>query len=184
MGKLHTGIFGPSLSGKTFLAKYLSKMLWERHGIRSVVLDPIGDDWGPHAIVFTADKEEEFWAFVWSHTGYAVFVDEGTEMIGRDKELIPVFTRIRHQGHKLFVIGHRGSSLLPIMRDQISTLFLFRQTKKACEIWAEQFVNDQIFKAMELDEYEFLWVEISKPKLELKPQKLNLNAKQTAKQTG
>jgi hypothetical protein len=184
MGKLHTGIFGPSLSGKTVLAKHLSRQLWLRHGIKSLVLDPIGDDWGEWAIVYTADKQPEFWAHVWREKRFAVFVDEGTEMISRDKDLIPVFTRIRHNQHKLFVVGHRGSSLLPIMRDQISTIFLFRQTKKACEIWAEQFVNDQIFKAMDLNEYEFLWVEINTPKMELIPQKLNLkNENQPAAST-
>jgi hypothetical protein len=123
----------------------------------------MGDEWGPHAKVFTAAQEKEFWEAVWASNRCAVFVDEGTEMIARDKDLIPAFTRIRHNNHKLFVIGHRGESLLPIMRDQITTLFLFRQTEKSAEIWAEQFTDKDIMKATTLKEYEFLWVEMFKP---------------------
>ena len=168
VSKLHTGIFGPSLSGKTTLAKFLSKDMYRRHKIESLVLDPIGDDWGEHAQVFTATEEEQFWTKVWSSKRKAVFVDEGTEMIGRDKDLIPAFTRIRHQQHKLFVIGHRGNSLLPVMRDQISTLFLFRQTEKAAEIWVEQFTNEDIIQSTTLGQYEFIWVDMFGPVRKMK----------------
>jgi hypothetical protein len=183
MGKLHTGIFGPSLSGKTVLAKHISTDLYRRHGIKSLVLDPIQDDWGTHSTVFAGDEESQkkFWEKVWQEKRHAVFVDEGTEMISRNEELVPAFTRIRHQGHKLFVIGHRGNSLLPIMRDQISTLFLFRQTEKAAAIWAEQFTNDDIMIATSLKQHEFIWVELYSEK-KLVPQKLALGKSNEAQQ--
>lgn len=160
MGKLHTGIFGPSLSGKTTLAKSLSAKLYRDHQIGSLVLDPLMDQWGEGAKVFSAEDEEKFWAAVWSEKRKMVVVDEGTEMIARSRELIPAFTRIRHRGHKLFVIGHRGDSLLPVMRDQISELYLFRQTEKSAQIWADQFTNEDILQATQLEQYEFIRVEL------------------------
>lgn len=164
MSQLHIGIFGPSLSGKTTLAKHLSENLFAGHKIESLVLDPIGDDWGKHSKVFIPDGEEEeremvekdFWDEVWSSNRKLVIVDEGTETINNDRKLIPAFTRIRHRGHKLMVIGHRGTTLLPIMRDQISSLYLFRQSNKAAEIWVEQFSDDRIEQATKLNQYEFL----------------------------
>lgn len=156
MGRLPSGFFGGSLSGKTTLAKHISAAIYRRYGIKSLVLDPVGDDWGPHAKVFSAAQEDEFWREVWASRRMAIFVDEGTEMIGRDKELIPAFTRIRHLGHIFHVIGHRGDSLLPVMRDQIGTLYLFRQTPKSSEIWQECFACEEIEAATRLKQYEFL----------------------------
>ncbi len=147
------GIFGPSLAGKTTLAKYLSREYWQKCKMRTLVLDPTNDDWGQQAMVFTDDAK--FWDAVWKTQNCLVIADEASETINRDKELIPVFTRLRHHHHKLIVIGHSGVNLLPIMRQQIDTLYLFRQSRKACLIWCEDFIEDGFADAYTLKQYEF-----------------------------
>lgn len=148
------GIFGPSLSGKTTLAKALSMAYWAKSKIRSLVLDPNQEQWGAQAWVTT--DEEKFWDVAWKTTGSLVIVDESTETINRDKGLVAVFTRLRHRQHKLLVIGHSGVNLLPIMRQQIDELFLFKTSPKAAAIWAEELAQPGFLAATELGQYEFL----------------------------
>lgn len=153
------GIFGPKLSGKTTLAKELSRQHWVRAQRRSLVLDINLENWGPQAWV--TDNEEKFWHVVWRANGKPslVIVDEATETINRDKGLIRVFTRLRHLHHKLIVIGHHGSNLLPIMRDQFDTLYLFRQSEKSAKEWAETMTQPGFEAAAGLPQYEFLYGE-------------------------
>jgi molybdopterin-guanine dinucleotide biosynthesis protein len=156
MGKGRYGVFGGSESGKTTLVKHLVPIHFEKHKMDALVLDPIGDDWGEHSKRFGSDQEEAFWKEVWSSRNKVIVIDEGTEMIARDKTLIPVFTRLRHCHHVLYVIGHRGDSLLPVMRDQLSTVYLFRQNPSSAKIWSETFACEDIMLSTGLRQYEFL----------------------------
>lgn len=160
---LHYGIFGPGLSGKTTLAKQLSRFYWRKDRIKSLVLDPNNDsDWGPQAWV--TNDEDLFWDMVWyREVDCALFVEEAAETIARDNSKTSLFTRVRHRrgpngpGHRLHIIGHSGSNLLPQQRDQVHTLYLFKQTPKSADIWAEQFCDKRIMKSCYLNKYEFLF---------------------------
>lgn len=148
---------GPKLSGKSTLAMTLSREYWRKHKMRSLVLDPNLDPWGPQAWV--TDDEEKFWDVVWRTQQALVIVDEAGETINRDKGLINVFTRLRHKHHKLIVIGHSGVNLLPIMRQQLDTLYLFRQAKPAAAMWAEDMTQEGFRGAVALEQFEFLYGE-------------------------
>ncbi len=155
MADLHVGIFGPGLSGKTTLGKYLSRCYWNDHGIKSIALDIHRENWGPQCYV-TANPEE-FDKMVWLEKSCAVFIDETSDTIDRNKGMTKFFTRIRHNGHKLHVMGHDGSSLLPVMRQQLQTLFLFKQSEDPAKEWAKLYGNRKIMEAVTLNQYEFLW---------------------------
>lgn len=155
------GIFGPKLSGKSTLAKSLAKAYWKLETRRTLVFDPNGENWGPQAWV-TAN-EDVFWPAIWKTTGCLLIVEEAASTISRERELIPVFTRIRHQGHKVIIVGHSGGDLLPVMRQQIDTLFLFRQPPEAADIWRRLFSQEEIMRACKLGRYEFLHAEIFSP---------------------
>lgn len=154
MSKQHIGIFGPGQSGKTTLAKSVSESMQKRHGFDSLVLDPNGEHW--KASKFTTTDEEAFWPVVWKSERCLIVVEEATEMIARNKDLIGLFTRIRHKGHKLMVIGHNGTNLLPIMREQIHFLFLFRQPFASAKLWSDTMAEDRLIQATTLKQYEFL----------------------------
>lgn len=151
---MHVGIFGPGRGGKTTCAKRLSKAGWETARLRSLVWDINGEQWGRHALLFM--QEEPFWRQVWREKSCLVFVDEAAETIKRDSSKTSLFTRIRHRGHKLVVIGHSGANLLPVQRQQISTLFLFRQSPEGAALWAELYADRRIMAATALKRYEFL----------------------------
>ena len=163
------GIFGPKLSGKTTLAKALSREYFLKCKLRTLVLDPNNDDWGKQSLVFT--DEEKFWPVVWQSQNCLVIVDEAAATIRRDRDLIPVFTRLRHLHHKLIVIGHSGMDLLPVMRQQFDELFLFRQPESAAKVWAETMTQKGLLQSGELQQFEFLHT-----KLYGTPRKLRLQA--------
>lgn len=148
---------GPKLSGKTTLAMALSREYWRKHKMRSLVLDPNLDNWGKQAWV--TDNEEKFWAAVWKTQRCLVIVDEAAETINRDKGLTAVFTRLRHRHHKLIVIGHSGTNLLPIMRQQLDTLYLFRQAEDDAKRWCKDMTQPGFEAAVELEQYDFLYGE-------------------------
>lgn len=155
MARLHVGIFGSGLSGKTTLAKGITGAAFKSSRITTLVLDPNNERWGDHAKVFT--DEDAFWHAVWNeYTGCLVVVEEAAETIRRDNKKTSLFTRIRHRGHKLIVVGHGGTNLLPVQREQIHHLYLFRQSPKAAELWAELWADERIMESTRLDQYEFL----------------------------
>lgn len=157
------GIFGPKLSGKTTLAIKLSEQYWLQQKRRSLVFDPHLETWGQQALVMTDEKE--FWPIVWKSQGCLVIVEEAAATIRRERELLPVFTRLRHNHHLLLVVGHSGMDLLPTMRQQLDTLYLFRQPEEACKIWAMTFTQRELFEAANLGQYEFLATSMySKPR--------------------
>lgn len=160
------GIMGPKLSGKTTLAMTISKEYWAKHRMRSLVLDPNLDEWGKQAWV--TQDEVKFWAAVWRTQQCLVIVDEAAETINRDKGLIPVFTRLRHLHHKLIVIGHTGVNLLPVMRQQLDTLYLFRQSRQAADLWAQDMTQEGFEAATMLNQFEFLYGEKFRPPVKMK----------------
>lgn len=164
------GIFGPKKSGKTTLARHLSRKFWITQRMRTLVYD-INQDfiWGNQA--WNTNDEKKFWQAVWKLERCVVIVDEAAATIKRDRDLIPAFTRIRHQHHIFIVIGHSGTDLLPVMRDQIDAIFLFRQNKKASQLWADTMTEDGLLAAATLNQYEFIF-----HRMYSKPQKLKLDA--------
>lgn len=148
------GIFGPKLSGKTTLAKKLSQGYWNKHKVRTLVLDINQDEWGEHA--WATDDEKKFWTAAWKTRNCLIIVDEAAETIRRDKSLLPVFTRMRHCDHILLVIGHSGVNLLPAMREQFDTVYLFRQSESAAKVWAEVMTEKGLLGATELQQFEFI----------------------------
>ena len=122
--------------------------------MRALVLDPHREKWGDHSLVFT--QEEKFWETVWAARHCVVVCEEASTTLRRDREFMPAFTRIRHNHHKLIVVGHSGTDLLPGMRAQIGTLYLFLQSKRAAEIWAETMADPRILEAQNLRQFEFL----------------------------
>ena len=150
------GIFGPKKSGKTTLGQYLGREYWNAENRRCLVNDPNNSEWGPH--FWVAKNEDEFWATAWKTQNCLLICDDAAASIARDGDLVDVFTRINHNGHKLLVIGHSGVNLLPQMREQMDTLYLFKTSPKAAAMWFEIFPDPALDSAVHLGRYEFLYV--------------------------
>lgn len=164
-------IAGASECGKTTLAIELSRAYWRDKGIATLALDPWGHNWGKQA--WTTSDEETFFGkwddkkkkfdesgVIWKRRGDLVIVDEGSSTIARDRELIPLFTKIRHQEHTLIVICHDATDLLPTMRRMLNELFLFLQTSKSVETWQQDLPGMKgLEQATTLGRFEFVHCE-------------------------
>lgn len=151
---LRVGVFGQTLCGKTKLAKFMVQAVCRRENKIALVLDINREDWGSHAVV-TANFEK-FERVVWGVKGLVVVIDEGTETIARDRAKIGLFTRIRHQGHHLFVMAHDGTTLLPVQRNQLTEICQFQCTPEQAELWRDRFADDEMRRAPSLLCYQFL----------------------------
>jgi ABC-type Mn2+/Zn2+ transport system ATPase subunit len=158
------GIFGPSESGKTTLAKKISRHISKAEGRKSFVLDPVAaSNWGPHAQVYTDDT---FWDEIFTkHENGLVIVDDASVTIDRDSKYSGLFTTLRHKGHKLIVIGHNAGNLLPQMRDQLQRIFLFLQNEDSVKKWHALFPGQDLDQAMQLKQYQFITVANHEPLL-------------------
>lgn len=162
---IHTAILGPSLFGKSNLAKHLAAGYWTAGRRRSLVLDPTTQPgephgWPPCCLVFQGEgpgpRAAFFKAVFETYRHCAVFFDEGGE-VERDKDLNPYFTRIRHRYHLFHYIGHNYTDLLPKQRNQIRNLFLFWQcATPAAETIAREWSDVRLLEAPKLPPYEFL----------------------------
>lgn len=163
----YLGIFGRRLSGKTTLTIAVCRGSHANNGRLSVVLDPKMHEhvWGPHCYVTNA---REKWLWKWQHPqcrNCNIVWEESATTIKRDADLVDVFTaKAGERGHRLIVTGHSGSSLLPVMREQLTELMLFRQSRREAEMWAEQFADDKILAAcsLDFDRREFLHVRMGR----------------------
>ncbi len=153
--RLHVGIFGPSLCGKSNVAKWLMVAYWRSLGVRSIVCDPNRDQLWPSCALRFFDPEK-FFPYVWRVRNCAVFIDEAGGTVRRNNDLTEYFTRGRQYGHVLHVMGHRATNLLPEQRDQFETLFLFTQSPSAVKIWADEWADPRFEQALTLPKYEFL----------------------------
>ena len=149
---IHAGIFGPTLCGKTVLARALCAD-FERRGVHCLVLDPYDADWPAS---WQTRKMPEFIAKAKASRSCALFVDESGQLDMRDSDHEWILTGSRHWGHIAHVIGQSGVQLTPLGRSSITRLFLFRSTEETAEYWREAFVDDRIREATTLERFEFV----------------------------
>jgi len=164
----HTGIFGPTQCGKTTLGKSLCTD-WERRKWSCLVLDPLGSKW---PCTWQTEDAEDFIAKAKQAKNCKLFVDEAGLTINRERAMQWLFVTARHWGHQTFVLGHAGGQLLPVMRQQIGVLYLFRTHPDEVDMWQHQFIGSDLSRAAQLQQYEFLKVEQFAPVRG--PLKLNL----------
>ncbi len=72
----------------------------------------------------------------------------------------------------LYVMCHSATDLLPGMRNNLTETFLFRQTEKSAEWWAETFMENGLLAAQYLPvkSYEFLHYKPDSPVVKRKLQ--------------
>jgi hypothetical protein len=154
--RLHVGIFGPSLCGKSNVGKWLMWIYWTHFRVRSIVLDPNEDQlWPSCALRFF--EAEKFWEFAWKQRGCAIFADEmSSKKTKRNGDITEIFTRGRQRNHVVHIMGHYPTNLLPEQRAQIQTYFLFDQMPDAAEKLAREWSEPRMVGCVGLPQFEFL----------------------------
>lgn len=150
-------VIGPSKCGKTTLAIAMVHQMRRRHGLRSLVFDPFKakNNWGPAAWV-TSDLDT-FKTVVFSVKGCAVFWDESSDSLDKNsRDDRRFFTRIRHEHKAFFLIAHDLTVMNPLMRGNLSDLYLFAQGPKRAALYAEDFNDPDLMQLTQLQKREFI----------------------------
>lgn len=140
---MHSLIIGMSESGKTTLAKIFARELKKR-GKKVVVLDPLNDpDWGK--VDFRTEDCDEFLDYCKNNQNLYVFIDEGSESIGRyDVEMQWFATQSRHWGHSCFFITQGCTQIAPIIRGQCRVVYCFAVGESDTKLMAEEFRKKEL----------------------------------------
>jgi len=158
----HSLVLGMTESGKTTLAKKLSKE-YQARGIGVIVLDPLQDpEWSdkPDSDLFfqTTDKDE-FLASVKASKRCAVFIDESGESVGQyDTAMHWLATRGRHYGHNCHFLSQRGQQIAKTVRDQCGRLYLFTCSLTDAKILADEWNKPELREAHGLEQGQFFIV--------------------------
>jgi hypothetical protein len=128
----HTGYYGITQSGKTTIARAVSRSLAKsKHQI--VVYDPVGTmthggDWPENAIVY--DDREKFLRDVANMQHAQLFIDEADEIFSHEqKENFWIMSRGRHRGLYTHLITQRPNRVHPTARSQCTRAYLCKLNK-------------------------------------------------------
>lgn len=156
----HTLYTGVTESGKTTLARIVSRDLYKR-GFKVVVYDPLGTDtagggWGEGAIIFS--DREPFLDFIYSPECFNahIFIDEAHNVFGHEmKDNFWLLTEGRHFGMFLHILTQRPKKVHPDVRSNCGRCFMFRLANSdAIEIGADYGFSD--LHKISLDRGDFL----------------------------
>lgn len=143
------------MSGKTTLAQKIVEE-HRKAGFGILVFDPMDDpDW-------KCDRQftqfEPFLECAYKATRCLLVVEECGTVVGQyPKPRVEwLGTRARHWGHRTLFIGQAPVQISATMREQCATLFAFKTNKRRAQMWADEFIDDDILKAQELEQYQFI----------------------------
>lgn len=151
---MHAIILGITETGKTTLAFSLAAK-YKARGIRVLVLDPDKrKNWNAD---FITDDPDLFVETCKLNQGCALFIDEGSVTIGRYAGSSQwLATNARKWGHKAHFITQRAQQIDPNVRNQCTTIFLFKQSVDDAKILSKDFVAPSLLDACSLKKGEYL----------------------------
>lgn len=170
----HTLFAGVTESGKTTLARYISRKLCALNN-RVVVYDPMGTptaggEWGEKAVIFRDDTPERFLKYLdRSDVNHAhVFCDEaGDYLTVSDKENHWLFRRGRHKGLFMYPIMQRPKMVAPNVRSMCGTAFVFRLAVDDADEIGKDFGHTKLSNIVStLDTGQYVKLKSGSPKIE------------------
>lgn len=155
LDETYFGVIGQGKSGKTTLAKALARG-FRSAGVKVLALPLPGDHWA-EADWQTTDLDR-FNAMFWRARQCAVFMEfSDAEVEKNDERYKRMFTKGRHQGHRVFVIAQHYSQLPTSIRDQLEALWLFSCGKRTAKEFAEGFADDDLFLQVGAPRFRYLF---------------------------
>lgn len=155
--KGHNIIIGMTGSGKSSLLKWEIIPKFRKRGIKSAVLDPLGDpgfgaDW-------QTKNPDQFLAYAFKVQNHILIVDEGGQAIGRyNKPMLALATTVRHRGNFSFFVTHGVTDLSKTIREQCANVFLFACSRDNFEMIADRWDQPELLNMPRLDAGQFYFV--------------------------
>lgn len=156
----HTLFTGVTESGKTTLARYVSRLLLSKKQ-NVMVYDPVqtetrGGGWGEKAIIFNDFDQMIDFIEEKNITHHHLFIDEAMEHFGvGDKHNHWLATRGRHKHLYCNFLAQRPKMIAPNVRTQCRTCYMFRLSPDDMDSIGEDFGHGNLSR-FNLEQGEFL----------------------------
>ncbi len=148
----HSACVGISMSGKSTLMRSLCGDARAR-GIGVGVLDPNWDQWPAD---YQTDSLRAFLEWSKEARKCILILDECGETLARDPESVWFGTRSRHWGHRCTFGCHMWTQLLPVLRNQCTTAYVFNQPPDEAVRLARHYNDPILERASTLKQGEFI----------------------------
>lgn len=153
----HNLIVGMTGSGKSTLIRLEIIPRFKKAGIKSAVLDPIGDP------SFKADYQtknsDEFLKYAFANNNHILIIDESGQAIGRyNKPMEALATSVRHKGNFSFFAVHSATTLPPVIRYQCANVFLFACSRPNFKTIADEWDQPTLLDLPKLGKGEFWYI--------------------------
>lgn len=152
----HVLIVGQTESGKTTAARRLALEVFRPNNFPILVLDEFLDpawqaDW-------ITDDPQKFMRVAFLNRSCALFVDEGSETIGRYAGTMKkLATQARHWGHCSHFITQAAVDIDKTIRRNCSAIFLFNTGLEDCKELRKNFVCDTLLDGPTLRQGEYIY---------------------------
>lgn len=156
---IHRLIVGGTLTGKTTIARKIAAQ-YEERGIVSTVYDPLSHDWPEGAIITTTP--EDFFAVIHARNAdgqrQLCITDEADTVFSQsDRDRFWIAVRGRHYGIENIFCTQRPTMIAPTVRTQCAELFCFRVSASDAAMLSQDFADERLREAVNLDQGEFLY---------------------------
>lgn len=161
----HGAIIGTTTSGKTFLARQLSKQV-KAAGVETIALHKPREPWGKDEITWQTTHIEIFLSYIEERNAInRQRIADGLAPLGGfwasmelsdaaaakyDERVRKLFTEGRHDGHVFNYLAQRGVQVHPDIRENCVRLYLFACLGDAAKEWSREFNDAELKKAVNL----------------------------------
>jgi len=161
----HGAIIGTTTSGKTFLARQLSKQA-KAKGVQTIALHKPREPWGKDEVDWQTSHVEVFLSYVEERDrtnrermangldpigGFWASMELSDAAAAKyDTRVRKLYTDGRHDGHVFNYLAQRGVQVHPDIRENCVRLYLFACIGDAAKEWSKEFNDLELKKAVNL----------------------------------
>lgn len=158
----HGAYLGMTTSGKTFAAQQ-EALDFHWQGIGLLILHKPRERWplpaGPK--IWQTDNPDDYLRMFWASRGCACFMElADADVEAADTRFHRCFTQGRHEGHRCYFLSQRAAQVHPNIRENCVSLHLFAVSSRAAKLWAEEFADDALLGAAEINPQDHLFYHI------------------------
>lgn len=167
----HGAIIGTTTSGKTFLARQLSRQA-KTKGLETIALHKPREPWTKEEVTWQTSHVEVFLSYIAERNNInRQRISQGLEPLKGfwcsmelsdasaakyDERVRKLFTEGRHDGHVFNYMAQRGAQVHPDIRENCVRLYLFACLGDAAKVWSKEFNDDELKKAVKLPPRYFM----------------------------
>lgn len=154
---MHRAIIGMTGSGKTHSAKGTARDV-KASGRGVLVLHKPREPWPAECASWQTSDPAEFLRVYWASRSCDCFMELADADVSKwDEGFHKCFSQGRHEGHRNYYLSQRAAMVHPNIRENCSSLCLFAVPIKGARLWAEEFNDPTLLRAVTLPPFFFFF---------------------------